>query len=135
MEPSIPYAAGIIDGDGCIFCQFARSKRSMRILVRLGSVHPDPPLWLQEKFGGTVTVRKLKGRRVQYVWALMERDKVVAFLVAIRPYLIGKKVQARIALKLLEEEPISVNPETLRLKSLLSVAKHREHKTPLRFQS
>jgi hypothetical protein len=107
----------------------------MRILVRLGSVHPDPPLWLQEKFGGTVTVRKLKGRRVQYVWALMERDKVVAFLVAIRPYLIGKKVQARIALKLLEEEPISVNPETLRLKSLLSVAKHREHKTPLRFQS
>ena len=61
------------------------------------------PVVMWKKWGGYIGKSYLKsGKRIEYEWEINERERVRTFLRAIEPYLIIKKPQAQIALKMIE---------------------------------
>ena len=99
----LAYAAGIIDGEGCIrFYSFRQHRRlGLSWNLSLSVTNTDPRLmsWLMETLGtGKVVNKRMLGRkRPCYQWQVSARQ-AEAVLRAIRPYLVIKADQADIGL-------------------------------------
>jgi len=98
----LAYAAGIIDGEGCI--HIARTKNPQMVggivyflLVRVGTTDGVIPQHLLSIFGGSIVNR----HRRQQVWQATGAH-AEAVLLAVLPYLVLKKPQAELALEFRE---------------------------------
>lgn len=94
----LAWAAGIIDGEGCIF--FNKQKNSFTLRVEVVQLDPRMPRKLEELFGGNV---KFKAKRPQphwrpiYVWYVCAQ-RAANVLMEILPWLIVKREQAELAI-------------------------------------
>lgn len=88
------WAAGFIDGEGCI-------RISHKVRVSVLQVDPRPLIQLQVLFGGSIRINRHstgpKRRRI-YVWEIGSRQ-ARTMLEQILPFLIVKKDQAELALE------------------------------------
>lgn len=114
--PDIAYAAGFIDGDGCIRLKM---KPCGTYDVRVQVTSTDWPIivWLQLRWGGG-QYRKVGSCRSDnprwkpmHAWHIVGQP-AVDFLVAILPYLILKKPQATLAIEAWEQR--KPTPRSLR---------------------
>lgn len=100
----LAWAAGFIDGEGCIGVYGRTDNRgSYALRLSVAQVDPRPLLVLQSMFGGRIRQTKPRGSksRPASVWELHNweaRDAITAIL----PYLRGKQEQAELALKFQE---------------------------------
>ena len=98
------YAAGIIDGEGCISInKFSPSKPSLSPrytpLVFVGNTQRLLVEWLLRHFGGTIQTRPGNARhRDCFIWVL-PGPRARAFIAALRPYLMLKGSQADVLLE------------------------------------
>lgn len=94
------YCAGFLDGRGCISI-------GQSIQVVIGSRDPGRLHWLVDLWGGKVYRSSadreiLSGGQEYWEWRLQDREHLVPFLEAIRPYLIfqaGKAERALVVLR------------------------------------
>ena len=96
------YAAGIIDGEGCIS---ARMQLGRSIIVSVRVANTKFPLleWLQERFGGHIWVQgrteeQNKKWAKTWVWEVAAKQ-AQPFLEGVTPYLVLKAKQAYVALE------------------------------------
>ncbi len=95
--PFLAWAAGIIDGEGCILI---KEGVALRVVVNVENTDPRMLIELRLAFGGSIALRKgvsKSKRRPIWQWDISAK-KAEAMLTAIRPYLICKGDQADIAL-------------------------------------
>lgn len=98
------YAAGIIDGEGCIYLDKHQDKRSNRSMgyvlrVKVAMTDFDVPFWLEKLFGGWVGFNNFDNdpsRRPQAIWG-MASTQAIEFLEIIEPYIKIKLPQTYIA--------------------------------------
>jgi hypothetical protein len=95
----LAYAAGIIDGEGCI--RVNRTRNGVPV-IRVHVTNTDARLTrtLHEWFGGYVWMEAkayMPNAKIRYVWEVSAR-KAAAFLGLVRPYLVLKQEQADLAL-------------------------------------
>lgn len=129
----IAYAAGIIDGDGCIQSFVKRQadgRMSNIVKVTVGMCSHAIPKWLQDNFGGSLRQYQGHGNnpRLRSMWEL-SGSKSLRFLEAITPFLVEKQQQALIARQLLSTQgkwggnrrrmPQDVEQERIRLSNEL----------------
>jgi len=101
----VAYAAGILDGEGCICITKQRSDRhhkrgyEMKLLVSIGNTDFSLLEWLRARFGGSIYSysKSGNGRKPIGQWHLDSR-KAIPFLKAVLPYLVIKQAQAELAL-------------------------------------
>ena len=108
IEPTVlAYAAGMIDGDGCV--QVNKKKRKdlsniyYSITASVSQVNEDVPNWLMRNFGGTIfkyTLNKEK-RQPLYRWSI-HCKQASNFLQLILPYLVQKSERSKLAIHLQE---------------------------------
>ena|ERR1039458_7190436 len=105
-ELDLAWAAGFLDGEGGFFIYKIR-KRDKYDCVRghlkvNQAVHRDPIDRLHDLFGGSVTERRTRtvtGKRV-YEWQMSRSADLQASLPLVLPYMIVKRDQAELLLKL-----------------------------------
>ena len=104
MTQDLGWAAGIIDGEGCITVGRKRTKDSVlgwryALLIDVTNTSRVMLLRLRMMFGGTISVerRSLTGKAF-WQWRLYGRGAQGA-LAILEPYLIAKRAQAQIALR------------------------------------
>lgn len=100
----LAYAAGLVDGEGCIYgiCKVYRG--SLRTVVRLSILmcSRSTMSWIHEKFGGSLyELPHREGRPDRFLWQVgcSHSGPVLRALI---PYLIEKREQAVVALQLLD---------------------------------
>lgn len=106
MDALPAYAAGLIDGEGCITMNKYWDSRynscSHRywviVIVAMSDEMPLRLLW--KRWGGSLTQRKRKNKKWKQMWVWqINCQKAYRFLEDILPYLIVKKPQAELALQ------------------------------------
>ena len=104
---TMAYAAGMIDGDGCIAVQNKRSRNNYQLRVEVGMKYNTIPNWMYEIFGGSVSTYD-NNSRLMTMWTVsgyLAKDCCNRIL----PYLILKKMNAEVAL----EFPVSAHGKHL----------------------
>ena len=102
------YAAGIVDGEGCITVTYHKGKAGKhrpRFLpyVTVSNTKMEMINWLLDYFGGSYTTAYHGGNWNHcYTWYLCTRDTVRDFLETIKPYLVIKKPQLELLLAFLD---------------------------------
>lgn len=117
------YAAGIIDGEGCIFIskqrQCGRSKTYYSLRIAVSMTDAVVPRWLRRNFGGLVHNKGVRqGKRAGYTWELATKD-CAPFLRGVIPLLKIKAKQAHWALRFRE----TVGPRGTHKRSSRTVAR------------
>jgi hypothetical protein len=106
-DTDLAWAAGIIDGEGCIsiFKCSPKSKpgsqRSYTLYVRVGNSSFPMTKKLQRLFGGGIGFRpagRWKSKLPEYKWNV-STHKAVSCLKLILPYLVAKKDQAEVGIE------------------------------------
>ncbi len=99
-EAELAYAAGIIDGEGCLaICKGqnrlkrGRTKPNFTALVGVGMTDAVVPRWLQVRWGGHIMTTKKPGCRTMYSWRVYS-TACERFLEDIKGYLLIKREQA-----------------------------------------
>ncbi len=99
----LAYAAGIVDGEGCISLSKRTSKGykagyQLRLAVSVGNTNEWLIQWFKIQFGGYVvfTLEKRKERKDKWQWHIVD-GKAAEFLKLILPYLQIKRPQAEVA--------------------------------------
>lgn len=103
-DVELAWAAGFIDGEGCITTRVRRKKRTTRsydLLLTVGQVNPEPLRRLEAMFGGSTTIRPTQ-RRPLHVWRVAN-NRAAEALRAMRPFLVGKAIQADLALAIRDD--------------------------------
>ncbi len=102
----IAYAAGYFDGEGSVSIRVEQRKTGQRchtLMLTIGSTDCRPLNWIVETFGGAMrgplTVNRKPHHKPIYHWQ-MGAAQAGWFLQLMRPFLITKKPQAEIALRL-----------------------------------
>lgn len=102
----LAYAAGIIDGEGCIFARASlRSDNtfSTMLQVQVAMCSASVIKWLRDHFGGRLYTDVPKSTRIQckrrYVWQVCGK-RVGELLPSLIPYLIEKRQRAELAVEL-----------------------------------
>jgi len=99
-EVVLAYAAGLMDGEGCIQILRWYSKKNKRhyhrLDVSIGQKDMRPLLWLKEHFGGRIQDNWTIKKKTFAHWKLTDKNAEI-FLRLIRPYLILKGEQADVA--------------------------------------
>lgn len=101
-DPTIlAYAAGIVDGEGCINSNGIKPESNKLGSIRVAVSNTDRRVieWLQENFGGSIYDYPQTEKRNYYSWQVFCK-KAELFLRAICPYLIIKQEQAEVAIEL-----------------------------------
>lgn len=102
---TLAYLAGVIDSDGYITIHRSTRKGVTYFAARIGitGTRPEPHRLAAGLWGGKVSkhVPKNPSHRVQYQWSRTGDGAIVPIL-AVRPWLLVKAEQARIALELQE---------------------------------
>lgn len=101
----LSYAAGIIDGEGCIDIVKTkpcgrRKTPSFKSRVRVSNTDKRLIVWLHQKFGGYVynSYDNRKNRRNKFEWCLND-DNAVEFLNLIKPFMKLKIEQANLLIE------------------------------------
>ena len=104
-ELDYAYAAGIIDGEGCIgvynqTSPTTRTKTRLCLSVRVRMSDWEAVLWLKNIFGGCYrpSPQLGYGTRVMYEWVLSSQ-MASGFLKQVLPYLKNKRRQAELAIQ------------------------------------
>lgn len=99
------YAAGILDGEGCISIRHDKRKERPEhtYTPRITVVNTNPQVieWFRETFGGCVSMDKScksKGWKDKYIWILNSPEEVQLFIEKVYKYLIIKKKQAQVVM-------------------------------------
>lgn len=105
-ETDLAWAAGFIDGEGCISIPTRirdRNRRDYNLSLYVGQVDPRPLRILQAMFGGSVVLRKTSdlARRPMFMWRITG-NLAEAAIVAMLPYLVVKREQAEVAVEFRE---------------------------------
>jgi hypothetical protein len=108
LELAHAWAAGIVDGEGCI--QIRRNRLGHQLMLTVGQSGCGTPLMLlkmQELFGGRIwphrgAKKDGASRKPHFVWGVVARDAESA-LRAIEPYAVEKSDQIRLALEYREK--------------------------------
>ena len=108
----LAYAAGLIDGEGCITIKKQRSSHGGKYLGRNYTPAYRPTLTVEmcdrggldallAWFGGSIIIHKarLSRHRVRYAWYL-SCDRAVDLLRRVSPFLLVKRRQAEVAIEL-----------------------------------
>lgn len=100
----LAYAAGIIDGEGCItiLCRLPNRKnpkhaRSYQPAVIVAMNDPEPIDFLEHYFPASQTSTK-RGYKIHHRWSIWSL-KAIFFLQNILPYLKVKKMQAQLVIE------------------------------------
>ncbi len=100
----LSYAAGIIDGEGCIGIYYNRNPEliyggSYRLTVQVGMADSAPIEFLHKIFGGYFQVvgGRKEGYKTRYMWGLGTRQAGV-FLEKVLPFLLAKRQQAELGI-------------------------------------
>lgn len=130
-EHDLAYAAGYVDGEGCL----PVSPRTWKIAVLVSNTHRPTIEWFHARFGGSTTKarppRKANHRPI-YTWQIVRRD-AHRFLRQTVPYLNEKTVQALLMISIQQtmgmgrvgvRTPPDVTEERMRLYDLLQRTKH-----------
>jgi len=122
------YLAGILDGEGNIFLQIKSDRAktcALNIRVRIANTDKDLMDWIQEKFGGNLTISK--GRtfhhKIVYQIAWYKQAEVLRILEGVLPYLIVKSWVAKNVVGLLLL-PKDLPLEKLRLAEFIKEAQY-----------
>lgn len=104
----LAWAAGFIDGEGCIGVQLSARKAVGRrdhfqVFLDIAQVRPAPLFEIQSMFGGTVYRRRNWHGEI-HCWRLYG-EKAGVVLRAVLPYLIAKRRQADLVLEYLATFP------------------------------
>jgi len=112
------YLAGILDGEGCITIGAGQKETCVNynaivVVQNTSKVLID---WMQQKFGGQtyLSKRETATTRTAYMWRITKKKDIENLLLAVLPYLIVKKEQAKILLNFVRLEP-TANSEVRRL--------------------
>jgi hypothetical protein len=101
-KTELAYAAGIVDGEGCISFHTGETYSIMVVVVNTSEWLVQ---WLQTSFGGAVYHRhgecESRGWKPIHHWTIAS-EEALGFLKLVYPYLRLKKPQAEIAIKFLE---------------------------------
>ena len=104
-ETDLAYAAGIIDGDGCIGAYKNKAKTCRHgyrycLTIRVNISEPEPIMWLYLTFGGSYRsyANQGMGKRTMYTWAL-GANKALNFLKDAQPYFKAKSKQVELAIR------------------------------------
>jgi len=138
----LAYAAGIIDGEGCIYIDRFFDKRKKHnnpnyvLRIRVAMTDFEVPEWLEDKFGGVIYLIKKDNvkHRDQCAWSLNGRN-AAEFLKKIETYTKIKLKQIKIGLEFeklrFDNIPkkgrygfLSIPPEILTLKEALWILMH-----------
>lgn len=96
------WAAGIIDGEGCISIRKCGPYYALSVVVgQSGKTVPTILKRLKTLYGGSIGNAMLDargGRQPKWHWQVVART-AETFLRAIQPHLVGKKTQAGLAIK------------------------------------
>ena len=92
------WAAGFIDGEGCIHCGVSHGQPRIKLMV--GQVDQRPLQKLSEMFGGAIVLHaKAKGNsRESWRWQVQGRT-AQKILKDLMPYLVSKIDEAKLALE------------------------------------
>ncbi len=108
-DTDFAYAAGLVDGDGCIAIsrenRYDRPKPYyFRVNVRVCQTDLEALKWLKETFGGCIyTQNHPRGNRKEcWAWSIRNRQGIICFLLGIIPYLKIKQQQALLCLEFYE---------------------------------
>lgn len=91
-QNDLAYAAGYIDGDGCLYLGTYQSTNGTiyEYSIQVCSVNKDITDWLKNTFGGATRKKEIIGnRRVPHVWTIKNQE-AIEFCEAIQPYLKAK---------------------------------------------
>ena len=103
-ETDLSYAAGIVDGEGCLMAE--RSKRQRKSgnchinyvpTVKVAMTDQVVIGWLYNLFGGDTGIIQphIKNYKIQYTWRIRCKP-AIEFIKIIKPYLKAKKLQAEV---------------------------------------
>jgi len=101
-KEELAYAAGIIDGEGCL--RVTRHKDCNQFNTYVYVTNTDPRLinWLHNSWGGTINISQHKSTwKPSLSWRLIGKE-AIQFIEAVYPFLRLKKAQADILLSLWE---------------------------------
>ncbi len=95
----LAWAAGFIDGEGCIGIWKRKDRPSYRFHIQVENTDFRPLNKLCSMFGGSVwTSKRVKKFKTLYGWKI-EGQKAAQVLNLVFPYLIVKKEQAEVAIE------------------------------------
>jgi hypothetical protein len=121
------WAAGIIDGEGCIHIR-SQVQAILAVSVTQSGVEvPEMLTRLRDLYGGSITRAVYAGgnRRPSRTWSVAAR-KAEALLLSVLPYLVEKRDQADIALEFRKaSKPIVTAEVTAHYAELLRAAKRK----------
>lgn len=99
-ENYIPYLAGLIDGEGCIYPKYSHGRTRPIIAIKVSMTHPGPIKLLKEVFGGSILYGPRKApRRSIHIWSIYGIP-AREVLEEILPWLIVKKSEALVGIEL-----------------------------------
>ena len=97
----LAWAAGIIDGEGCILLSLHTKKKSYNLRVTVTNTDPKMLKELKSMFGGSIHAANCKNDKAhwkfKWIWVLVSKEADSA-LSSMLPYLITKQDQAKTAL-------------------------------------
>ncbi len=103
----LAYAAGIIDGEGCIrigkYTEPKSGELRYRTQLQVGMTDKKVIEWLKQNLGGNLYIGKTShnNKKPCYYW-MMSTKKAAILLKVLLPYLIAKKEQALLLIKFAE---------------------------------
>ena len=101
----LAYAAGFLDGEGCIEIrprdQSSRKKGQFYLRITIAGIHEPTIRWIKDTFGGHVNYRPSQNKKWKPVWAwVASSHEAKIFLEQLLPYIKIKKPQALLAIEL-----------------------------------
>ena len=98
------YAAGFLDGEGCINVSSTRNNKFIRVLIV--NTNKSVLEFFQEKWGGDIQENKKhkENWKISYTWRVQHKN-CLNFLNDVYPFLIVKKLQVEAAFMFFEARP------------------------------
>jgi len=97
------YLAGILDGEGCLTIGAGQKETctNYNSIVVVQNTSKKLIDWLQAKFGGSVYLSKKETDKTKaaYMWRILKKKDIEILLLAVLPYLVVKREQAKILLE------------------------------------
>jgi hypothetical protein len=104
------YLAGILDGEGCLTIGAGRRETGVinyNPIVLVQNTSRELIEWLQSRFGGQVYLSKKETEKTKtaWMWRITQKKAIENLLLAVLPYLVIKREQAKILLAFVRLTP------------------------------
>ena len=103
------YLAGIIDGEGCLTVGAGKKETCINYnaIILVQNTSRKMIDWLQSKFGGQVYLSKKETEKTKaaWMWRITKKKDIEILLLAVLPYLIVKREQAKVLLNFVRLTP------------------------------